>query len=116
MKQNCRDYVRRLHTQDHNPADPYELSASDQLFAMLDGQWIRGREGVWRAEVVSIVAAPDATWVQIAPAQRPGEAVLLRMTEQRAQCAIEALRAWMDLPADERPSLIDVGVAESALS
>lgn len=41
---------------------------------------------------------------------------MLRMTEQRAQCAIEALRAWTDLPADERPSLIDVGVAESALS
>jgi hypothetical protein len=77
---------------------------------MLDGQIIRGRRGVcWRAEVVSILAEPDLTWVQIGPAQHPDESVVLRMRPDQPACeALDALRAWTDIPAERRPDRIDV--------
>jgi len=90
-----------------------DLSATDLLFAMLDGQIIRGRNEAWRAEVVSILAKRGETWVQIGPAERPARSVLLRMTSERcADLAIEALRAWTDLPAASRPTLIEVDGVE----
>jgi hypothetical protein len=86
-----------------------ELSATDALFAMLDGQVIRGRKGVWRAEVVSILEEADATWVQIGPARKPAKSVVLRMDRSpRADRALEALRAWTDLPEERRPARVVV--------
>ncbi len=86
-----------------------ELSASDSLFAMLDGQIIRGRAGAWRAEVVSILTERGSTWVQVGQAGRPSNSVVLRMSETRlADAAIAALQAWTDLPEESRPARIDV--------
>jgi hypothetical protein len=82
----------------------------DTLFAMLDGQMIRGRKAEWRAEVVSILPEDGVTWVQIGPAQHPAMSVVLRLdAQQPADLALEALRAWTDLPEERRPSRIDVG-------
>jgi hypothetical protein len=84
----------------------------DTLFAMLDGQIIRGRKAEWRAEVVSILPDDGVTWVQIGPAQHPAMSVVLRLDAQKpadADQALEALRAWTDLPEERRPSRIDVG-------
>ena len=90
---------------------PGGLSQTDWLFAMLDGQIIRGRHTreVWRAEVVSIVTERGATWVQIGPAKRPALTVVLRMdASQGADRALEALGAWTDLPEECRPTRIDL--------
>jgi hypothetical protein len=88
---------------------PDGLSPTDSLFAFLDGQIIRGRKSAWRAEVVSILAEQDDTWVQIGPARMPLMSVVLRMrANQCADQALDALRAWTDLPEERRPSLIDV--------
>jgi hypothetical protein len=87
------------------------LSKTDWLFAMLDGQIIRGphTRRAWRAEVVSIVTERGATWVQIGPAQQPARAVVLRMgSDQPADEAIEALGAWTDIPEECRPNRIDL--------
>ena len=92
--------------------DTVELSPADALFAMLDGQVIRGRTGAaWRTEVASVVAEPDATWIQLGPAGRPGVAVTLRMAPgQRPTLALEALTAWLDLPPECRPTRVDLSV------
>ena len=88
------------------------LSARDALFASLDGQIIRGRSGAWRAEVVSIVAERDVTWVQIGPAEDPALSVVLRLNDgQRPDQALAALKNWSDLPEDRRPTRIEVGPA-----
>ena len=110
------NHHRLLDVHDIQPGNGYEsapggLSQTDWLFAMLDGQIIRGRHSreAWRAEVVSIVTERGATWVQIGPAQRPAQAVVLRMSpDQRADQALEALSAWTDLPEQCRPSRIDL--------
>ncbi|MEQ1908214.1 MAG: hypothetical protein ABMA15_05295 [Vicinamibacterales bacterium] len=87
------------------------LSARDALFASLDGQIIRGRSGAWRAEVVSIVAERDVTWVQIGPAEDPSLSVVLRLNDgQRPDEALAALKSWSDLPEDRRPARIEVGL------
>lgn len=87
------------------------LSARDALFASLDGQIIRGRAGAWRAEVVSIVAERDVTWVQIGPAEDPALSVVLRLNDgQRPDQALAALKSWSDLPEDRRPTRIEVGL------
>ena len=87
------------------------LSARDALFASLDGQIIRGRSGAWRAEVVSIVAERDVTWVQIGPAEDPALSVVLRLNDgQRPDQALAALKNWSDLPEDRRPTRIEVGL------
>ena len=87
------------------------LSARDVLFASLDGQIIRGRAGAWRAEVVSIVAERDVTWVQIGPAEDPALSVVLRLNDgQRPDQALAALKIWSDLPEDRRPTRIEVGL------
>lgn len=92
------------------PADRAGLSRHDQLFAMLDGQEIRGRCGAWRAEVVGIYAGGADTWVQIGPARRPEAAVVLRLrAAARVDRALAALSRWSDLPVDRRPHRIDVG-------
>ena len=59
----------RLHSEQFDRAglcadQAAELSATDALFAKLDGQIIRGRKAAWRAEVVAILAEHDETWVQ----------------------------------------------------
>jgi hypothetical protein len=86
-----------------------ELSTTDALFAMLDGQIIRGRKGAWRAEVLTIFTEPDETWVEIGPARRPASSVMVRLGgDQQADRALEALREWTDLPEGRRPGRIDV--------
>ena len=86
-----------------------ELSSTDALFAKLDGQIIQGRKAAWRAEVVAILAEHDETWVQIGPAERPAQAVVMRLDrEPRADRVLEALRKWTDLPAERRPGRIEV--------
>lgn len=86
------------------------VTARDALFAMLDGQIIRGRTGAWRAEVVSIVAERDITWVQIGPAQDPTASVVLRLHDgQRPDQVLAALRDWTDTPEERRPTWINVG-------
>ncbi len=90
-----------------------ELTAADTLFAMLDGQLIRGRGGVWRTEVIGIHAGEQDTWVQIGPARRPAEAVVVRLPPGlHADLALGAIRKWMDLPTDARPGHIVVDEAE----
>lgn len=90
-------------------ARPLGLSHNDSLFAMLDGQIIQGRSGAWRVEVVSIFSESNQTWVQIGPAMRPSMSVVLRMgQDQRADQALDALRAWTDLPEERRPDRIEV--------
>lgn len=86
------------------------LSRNDSLFALLDGQLIQGRRGdAWRAEVVSILSESNLTWVQIGPERHPSMSVVLRMGEDpQAQQALEALRAWTDLPEERRPGRIDL--------
>ena len=85
--------------------------ARDALFASLDGQIICGRTGAWRAEVVSIVAERDVTWVQIGPAEDPALSVVLRLNDgQKPDQALAALRGWSDLPEDRRPTWIEVGL------
>ncbi len=85
------------------------VSSHDALFAMLDGQVIRGCQGAWRAEVVSILEEQGQTWVQISPARKPGNSVVMRLTAQpRADEALQALRAWSDLPDERRPAVIDL--------
>ena len=87
-----------------------DISSMDALFAMLDGQIIRGHKAEWRAEVVSILPEDGVTWVQIGPAEHPAMSVVLRLdAQQRADLALDALRAWTDLPEERRPSRIDVG-------
>ena len=52
----------------------YELSATDALFAQLDGQMIGERDAnqvPWRAEVIAIHMAGAEAWVQIGPARQP---------------------------------------------
>lgn len=86
------------------------VTARDALFAMLDGQIVRGRTSAWRAEVVSIVSERDVTWVQIGPSQDPTASVVLRLHEgQRPDQVLAALRDWTDIPEDRRPTWIDVG-------
>jgi hypothetical protein len=90
-------------------AEPTGLSQTDALFAMLDGQIIRGRKAAWRAEVVAIHAEPEQTWIEIGPARRPTKAVMVRLgADRQADRALEALRAWTDLPEERRPGRIDV--------
>lgn len=86
------------------------LSRNDSLFAMLDGQLIQGRRGdAWRAEVVSILSDANLTWVQIGPERHPSMSVVLRMgQDQQADQALDALRAWTDLPEERRPGRIDL--------
>ncbi len=85
------------------------VSSHDALFAMLDGQMIRGSRRSWRAEVVSILEERDQTWVQIGPARRPAKAVVVRMdAHPRADDALQALRLWTDLPKERRPAMIDL--------
>lgn len=86
-----------------------ELSSNDALFAELDGQIIRGRQGTWRAEVLSILADAQETWLQIGPAERPALAIILRLVgHQQAARVLEALRAWSDLPEELRPGRIEL--------
>jgi hypothetical protein len=86
-----------------------ELSSSDSLFAMLDGQIIRGRQAAWRAEIVSIVIEGSETWVQVGRAGSPGSTIVLHMDRQRrAGEALEALRSWTDIPEDSRPGRIEL--------
>ena len=86
------------------------VTARDALFAMLDGQIVRGRTGAWRAEVVSIVAERDVTWVQIGPAQDPTASVVLRLRDgQHPEQVLAALRDWTDTPEERRPTWINVG-------
>ena len=86
-----------------------ELTAADTLFSMLDGQLIRGRRGVWRTEVVGIHESDQDTWVQIGPARRPAEAVVIRLPPGlHADLALVAIRKWMDLPTEVRPGHIVV--------
>jgi hypothetical protein len=93
----------------HEAAPPDGLSPGDSLFAMLDGQIIRGRTGAWRAEVVSILSQAEETWIQIGPAMHPAMAVVMRMRQdQNADVALDALRRWTDLPEEQRPHRIDV--------
>ena len=88
---------------------PDGLSPGDSLFAMLDGQIIRGRTQAWRAEVVSILSQDEETWIQIGPAMHPALAVVVRMRpDQNADAALDALRRWTDLPEERRPHRIDV--------
>lgn len=90
------------------------LSSPDALFAMLDGQIIRGRREAWRAEVVSILEEPDQTWVQIGPARRPARSLVMRLAAHpRADEALQALRRWTDLPRERRPAMIDLVDATS---
>ena len=90
-------------------AAPADLSANDALFAKLDGQIIRGRSAAWRAEVVAIHAEPQQTWIEISPAERPTKAVMVRLgADSQPERALEALRAWTDLPEERRPGRIDV--------
>ena len=85
------------------------VSSRDALFAMLDGQLVQGSRRTWRAEVISILEDGDQRWVQIGPARRPANSVVLRLAALvRADEAIEALRRWTDLPAERRPALIDL--------
>lgn len=85
------------------------VSSHDALFAMLDGQLIKGRRRSWRAEVVSILEERDQTWVQIGPARKPASSVVLRLTAHpRADEALQALRTWSDLPPERRPAVIDL--------
>ena len=104
----------RLHSEQTDRAELHEkqaaeLSSTDALFAMLDGQIIRGRYAAWRAEVVGILAEEDETWVQIAPAQRPALSLVMRLDrEPQADRVLEALRAWTDLPEERRPGRIDL--------
>jgi hypothetical protein len=91
------------------PSGQVELSPSDSLFAMLDGQIIRGRHAAWRAEVVSIVTEGRETWVQVGRAGHPGSTVVLHMDQRRrAGEAIDALRHWTDIPEDNRPGRIEL--------
>ena len=84
-------------------------SSHDALFAMLDGQLISGRRQSWRAEVVSILEERDQTWVQLGPAGRPAQSVVMRLDAQpRADDTLQALRLWTDLPKERRPSMIDL--------
>jgi len=86
-----------------------ELSSNDALFAELDGQIIRGRRAMWRAEVLSILADAQETWLQIGPADHPAMAIVLRLVgQQQASRVIDALRAWSDLPEELRPTRIDL--------
>ena len=85
------------------------VSSHDALFAMLDGQIIRGRHRAWRAEVVSIHEERELTWVQIGPARKPASTVVMRLAANpNADAALQALRTWTDLPSDRRPSMIDL--------
>ena len=91
------------------PEYPGAVTPHDALFAMLDGQIIRGRRRVWRAEVVSILEDKDQTWVQIGPARRPAHSVVMRLAAHaRADEALQALRLWTDLPPDRQPAMIDL--------
>ena len=91
------------------PSHSVELTPNDSLFAMLDGQIIRGRAGAWRAEVVSIVTDGPDTWVQVGRAGNPGSTVMLHMDQRRrADDAIDALRSWTDIPEHSRPGRIDL--------
>jgi hypothetical protein len=93
----------------NRPGDS-ELTVNDSLFAMLDGQIIRGRSGAWRAEVMSILTEEGETWVQVGQAGCPSTSVVLRLRESDlADAAIAALSAWTDLPEDSRPGRIEVG-------
>jgi len=86
-----------------------ELSSNDSLFAALDGQVIRGRKAMWRAEVLSILADAQETWLQIGPAEHPAMAIVLRLVgKQQASRVLDALRAWSDLPEELRPQRIDL--------
>jgi len=93
------------------PQEAVELSSTDALFAMLDGQIIRGRKTAWRAEVVAILAEEGGTWVQIGPAQRPALSVVMRLDrDPQADLVLEALREWTDLPEERRPGRIDLSL------
>lgn len=90
-------------------AQQLDLSDTDSLFAMIDGQVINGRAGAWRAEVVSIVTDGPDTWVQIGRAGCPANTVVVHMAPDRgATDAIAALRKWSDMPEDARPGRIDL--------
>ncbi len=111
MKQQCLKNERHL-AFDHRSDD--DLSIADQLFLMLDGHEVAGREGSWRAEVVGIHACDDATWVQIGPSQgsrwqTPGRALTMRLAEEAGlDSAVRALHEWSGLPESARPDRIDV--------
>lgn len=90
-------------------AQQLDLSSTDSLFAMIDGQVISGRAGAWRAEVVSIVTDGPDTWVQVGRAGCPANTVVVHMAPDRgATDAIAALRKWTDMPEDARPGRIDL--------
>ena len=110
--QMSHEQQRRIFTRTavHTLSPAETVTARDALFAMLDGQIVRGRTGAWRAEVVSIVAERDVTWVQIGPAQDPTTSVVLRLHDgQRPEQVLAALRDWTDTPEERRPTWISVG-------
>ena len=84
-------------------------TATDPLFADLDGRMVATGSEPWSVRVLGIHARGGEFWVQCSPPQGALSGPVLRLSGRAtAQHAVAALEAWVALPPSSRPDMVDV--------
>jgi len=82
---------------------------ADRLFHLLDHLVVDLFTDWWVTEVTAVHVIGGEAWVQLARAGDPSSDVVLRLSTQATpNHAVAALVAWSQIPADERPRVLDV--------
>src|SRR5262245_1332611 len=81
----------------------------DRWFAELDQRRIVRGPFSWLIQVDGVHVASRDAWVQVALVDQPQSSVVLHLSRHAtAANALAALHAWFQIPARERPHVVDV--------
>jgi hypothetical protein len=84
------------------------ISPSDELFFLLEGQVVIGRNGSWRVEVCGVYSTDTERWVQLNLSGTYPCGVTLRAGCLDASGVVALLASWLDdtLSADLEPFIV----------
>jgi len=89
------------------PLPSFDLTPSDEWFAAIDGQTVRGRNSDWQVQVFGIHNSGSRWWFQVGfdgPSQMSGT---FEAGHDRPKAVLEAITDWLDT-TEETPSIAPI--------
>lgn len=81
------------------------VTAADELFLMLDGMLVTGRDESWRVEICGIHTGRDRHWIQVNLIGAESYGVTIATDQLSADAIRQQLHAWIEQPPSASPLL-----------
>ena len=102
-------FARRVQTA--SVTNPNAVTASDELFFLLEGQTVESRGHSWRVEVCGVYCRDTERWIQLTLSGPMTCGVTLRTRLMAACDVLDLLRDWLD---DSLPGALESCIVSQA--